>query len=126
MDTSPNFTKLRIWQLAHELTLQVYRISKVFPSHEQYALTSQIHRAAISVESNIAESHGRYHYQDSIKFLIDSRGSAHEVQTQLLIAKDLNYGNSNKIDNMVKQYTELVKQTNSLISYKRERKTKLT
>lgn len=118
----PNFTKLRIWVLFHELTLKIYKISISFPKQEQYNLTSQIRRAVVSVESNISESHGRYHYSDSVNFLINSRGSAHEVQTQLMIVSDLGYANKPIANSLVDKYTELIKQINSLISYKRKNK----
>ena len=126
MENRPDFTKLRIWQIAHELALEIYKISGKFPQEEKYGLISQIRRAAVSVESLIAEGHGRYHYADSIKFLIDARGSAYEVQSQLLIAVDLKYCNKSLATSVVGKYTELVKQVNSFINYKRNSKVGLT
>jgi len=85
------FTDLEVWKEAHNLTLQIYKITKNFPKEEQYGLTSQIRRAAISVESCIAEGFSRFHYKDRAKFYYNSRGSLSEVETQLRIAKDLSF-----------------------------------
>lgn len=122
MDELPSFTRLRVWQIAHKLSLQVYRVTGRFPVEEKYGLTSQARRAAVSVESNIAESYGRYHYADATKFLIDGRGSSYEVQTQLLLAIDLGYPGKTDIQSIIEEYTQLIKQINSLIAYKRGKK----
>lgn len=126
MENRPDFVKLRIWQLAHKLTLIVYKITSRFPSEEKYGLTSQLRRAVVSVESLIAEGHGRYHYADSIKFLIDARGSAFEAQSQLLIALDLKYSTKKEIEPVIESYTDLIKQINALVSYERKSKESLT
>lgn len=85
------FTDLEVWKEAHKLTLLVYKITASFPKSEQYGLISQLRRAAVSVESCIAEGFSRYHYKDRLRFYYDSRGSISEVQTQFLIAKDLKF-----------------------------------
>ena len=85
------FTDLEAWKEAHKLTLLIYRISKNFPREEMYGLTSQIRRAAISIESCIAEGFCRYHYKERLNFYYDARGSIGEVQSQSLTAKDLQY-----------------------------------
>jgi four helix bundle protein len=80
---------LIVWQRAIELVTTVYRVSQSFPSSEQYGLTSQVRRAAVSVPSNIAEGYGRGTSQDYLRFLRMARGSLFEVDTQLLIATNL-------------------------------------
>lgn len=85
------FTDLEVWKESHKLTLLVYRATKKFPKDETFGLTSQIRRAVVSIESNIAEGFSRYHFKDRLNFYYQSRGSASEVQTQLIIAKDLKY-----------------------------------
>ncbi|MEK7521609.1 MAG: four helix bundle protein [Patescibacteria group bacterium] len=79
MSAGKDFTDLRIWKKAHELTIRIYELTKKFPREEIYGLTSQLRRAAVSVESCIAESYGRFHINDVVHFLIDSRGSLYEV-----------------------------------------------
>jgi len=86
-----SFTDLKAWQEAHKLVLMIYKISKSFPKEEIFGLTSQIRRAAISITSNIAEGFSRKSYLEKIQFYFTSLGSLSEVQSQLLIAKDVNY-----------------------------------
>lgn len=117
-----NFTDLRIWQKAHELTLRIYKLTAKFPKEERYGLVSQLRRAAVSVEANIAESHGRYHYADVVNFLLDSRGSIFEVQDELMIAKDLGYGEKSEIEKLIDEYSILARQVNRYISFKRSKK----
>ncbi|MEK7502282.1 MAG: four helix bundle protein [Patescibacteria group bacterium] len=92
------FTDLEVWKEAHKLTLLVYKITTSFPKAELYGLISQLRRAAVSVESCIAEGFSRYHYKDRLRFYYDSRGSISEVQTQFLIAKDLKFVSKEEFD----------------------------
>ena len=71
-------TKLKAFHAADELVVLVYQASRSFPREEQFGLTSQMRRAAVSVPANIAEGYGRYHYLDKIKFYYNSRGSLYE------------------------------------------------
>jgi four helix bundle protein len=82
---------LRVWQLAMDLVVEVYAVTKQFPDSEKYGLGSQMQRAAVSVPSNIAEGAGRESNADFLRFLTISRGSLSELETQLLIAQRLNY-----------------------------------
>jgi len=85
------YTELFVWQKAMELVTSVYRETRNFPKEEIYGLTSQIRRSAVSIPSNIAEGFGRKSQQDFIRFLKISMGSLFELQTQLRIAKNLEY-----------------------------------
>lgn len=85
-----NLKELKIWQKAMDLTTEVYQLSDDFPKEEKYGLTSQIRRSAVSIPSNIAEGAGRNSNKEFAHFLAVSNGSAYELQTQLLIAKNLN------------------------------------
>ncbi|MEI8249413.1 MAG: four helix bundle protein [Candidatus Taylorbacteria bacterium] len=85
------FTDLTAWQEAHKLVLGIYRLTKKFPQSEQYALTSQMQRSAISITSNIAEGFGRQSYREKIQFYYISHGSLTELKNQILIARDLHY-----------------------------------
>ena len=85
------FERLRVWQAAHILVLDSYRFTAVFPREEQFGLTAQIRRAAVSIAANIAESAGRNHSLDQAKFLQIAKGSAKEVRSHLLIARDLGF-----------------------------------
>lgn len=114
-----DFRQLEIWKEAHKLTIEIYKLTNKLPKSELFVLTSQIRRAALSVESNIAEGEGRYHKADRIKFFVDSRASGKEVQTQLLVTKDLYEHISNQAENLFERYEVLVKRITSLINYRR-------
>jgi len=75
------------------MSLAIYRLTSGFPKEELYGLTSQMRRAGVSVASNIAEGYGRMSTGEYKQFLGMARGSNSEVQTQLVIARELGYGN---------------------------------
>ena len=87
-----SFRNLVVWQRAIELNVAVYKLSATFPASEQFGLTQQIRRAAVSVASNIAEGYGRSTKGEYILFLGHARGSNCEVQTQLEISRQLGMG----------------------------------
>jgi four helix bundle protein len=86
-----DFRDLLVWQKAHKLTLEIYKFSADFPESENYGLSSQIRRAAVSVTSNIAEGFGRKSLKEKDQFLAIAHGSLYEVESQTEIAKDLTY-----------------------------------
>ncbi|MSQ58922.1 MAG: four helix bundle protein [Betaproteobacteria bacterium] len=83
--------RLLAWQKTMELVTEVYKISAVFPREDLYGLTSQIRRAAVSVPSNIAEGVARQGSKEYLHFLTVARGSLSELETQLLVARNLGY-----------------------------------
>lgn len=85
------FTDLNAWKEAHSLVLEIYRLTKLFPREELYALIDQLRRAAISIVSNIAEGFSRESYKEKVQFYAVAKGSLTEVQSQLLVARDLAY-----------------------------------
>jgi four helix bundle protein len=97
MTTVKSFRDLVVWQRAVELCLALYKLTQEFPREEVYGLTSQLRRAGVSVASNIAEGFGRRSRPDYRSFLRVARGSVLEVQTQLVIARQLHYGNPGKM-----------------------------
>jgi four helix bundle protein len=97
------FTDLEVWKEAHKLTLLIYKYTSLFPKHELFGLVSQLRRAAVSIESCIAEGFSRYHFKDRLNFYYDARGSIAEVQTQSIISKDLTYMNIIQFDQVIKQ-----------------------
>src|SRR3990167_8883985 len=109
------FTKLHVWQKAHKLTIKIYMLTNKLPKSEQFGLISQLRRAAVSVESNIAEGEDRYTVADKNNFFVNSRASCSEVRTQLLIVYDLHKQLSNESQKLEKEYQILAKQINSLI-----------
>jgi four helix bundle protein len=86
-----NFKELHIWKMSMELIKDIYQLTKSFPKEELFCLTSQIRRSALSIPSNIAEGSGRGSNAQFVQFLNYAQGSAFELETQLLVAKMLNY-----------------------------------
>lgn len=86
-----NFRQLSIWKRAHSFALEVHRCTGSFPVTERYGLAAQMRRAAISVVSNIAEGCGRHHDRELAYFLRIARGSVRELESQLLLSRDLGY-----------------------------------
>lgn len=91
-----NYKDLKVWKEAIQLTLSIYSLSAHFPSEEKFGLTSQIRRAAVSVPSNISEGSGRNSDGEFKQFLGMANGSLCEVETQLIIAEELNFVNDNE------------------------------
>jgi four helix bundle protein len=96
-----SFRDLVVWQRAMQLTEAVYRLTRDFPRDEQFGLTSQIRRSAVSIPSNIAEGQGRASVGEFKQFLGVARGSTCEVQTQLEIARTLKFGSPKSIDEAI-------------------------
>ncbi len=110
-----SFTELIAWQEGHKLVLQVYEITKQFPKEEQFGLTNQLRRAAVSITSNIAEGFSRNSYKEKLQFYSVSLGSTTEVQNQLLIARDLQYITKEVFSEIAEQAIKVNKITNGLI-----------
>ena len=111
------FRRLNVWNKAHELTLEIYKVTSQFPKEELYALTSQMKRAA-SIGANIAEGCGRGSDADFTRFLFIAVGSASELESHLILAKDLkflsedNYTRLDALNSEVKRMlTALIKRT---------------
>lgn len=85
------YRDLVVWQKSIQLVKQIYLATKNFPREELYGLTSQLRRAAISISSNIAEGKGRFSTPDLLHFFTQARGSLLEVETQIIIAQELEY-----------------------------------
>ena len=118
-----NFENLKIWQEAHRLMLEIYKLSSRFPKTESYCLRDQLRRAALSVPANIAEAHGRYHYLDKAKFLYNARGSIDETRSHLMAARDLKYIDQLNFDKLNIEYLGLIKGLNAFITAVKNRKT---
>lgn len=87
-----SYRELIVWQRAIELTVALYKLTASFPREEIYGLTAQLRRAGVSIASNIAEGYGRTTKGEYKSFRGMARGSALEVQTQLVIARELGFG----------------------------------
>jgi len=111
-----SWNDLKVLKKAHELVLQIYKITKKYPNDEKYRLIDQICRAASSVPTNIAEGHGRKTKKEFIQFLTISRGSVEEVKYLLLLSKDLNFISSELYLELIYGYDQVGKMLNGLIN----------
>ena len=111
---------LKVWQEAMDLVKMIYQSSSSFPESENFGLKSQIRRAAISVPSNIAEGAARTSAKEFLQFLSISRGSLSEVETQMLISKNLGY--LKNPDHVMEQIDKVFGLLGGLINSLRERK----
>ncbi len=110
-----SFEDLRVWQNAMNFVSSIYRASKTFPREEMYGLTSQLRRAAMSIPNNIAEGKGYRTDKDFVRFLYMSRGSCHEVQCTLMIARDLGYLELTEFKKLRQQVDYIGRELNNLI-----------
>lgn len=91
-EPAKNFQDLIVWQKAHALVLEIYRLTRTFPKEETYGLTSQLRRAAVSVPANIAEGFKKRGRNDKARFLNIAQGSLEETRYYLMLVNDLGYG----------------------------------
>lgn len=106
---------LTVWQRAIDLTVCIYRLTRGFPKDELYGLVSQMRRASVSVASNIAEGRGRLNTAEFRQFLGIALGSVFELKTQLVVARRLELGSEQAINEAAKLSEEVSKMLTSLI-----------
>jgi four helix bundle protein len=109
------FTDLNAWKEAHKLVLGVYKLTKTFPNDEQFALTSQMRRAVVSISSNIAEGFSRQTKADKLHFYTMAHGSLTEIQNQLLVSRDIGYAKAAEIQSLADQTVVTHKLLNGLM-----------
>jgi len=107
---------LRIWKIGIEVVKDIYILTKKFPKEELYGLTSQMRRSAISIPSNIAEGFRRYHNKEYRQFLYIALGSCAELETQIIIANELDYINETNKTELIEKIKYICRMTVKLIS----------
>jgi len=110
-----NFYDLDTWKKAHDLVLDVYKVTDNFPKEEKYGLTAQLRRASSSITANIAEGFARYHFKDKIRFYYQARSSVAETQNFFLLSKDLEFAESEICKSLIEKGDEVRKLINGLI-----------
>ncbi len=101
-----NFKKLKIWQKGFQIAKDTYKLTKEFPAEEKYGLTSQVNRASISITSNIAEGSSRRSEKDYFRFIEIALGSCFELESQLLIISELDFGDNEKVNLLLQEIDE--------------------
>lgn len=109
-----DYKELIVWQKSIELVKSIYTLCKVLPKEETYSLSDQIRRCVVSIPSNIAEGSGRNTTKEFIQFLYISLGSACELETQLIIGKEIGYFSD--VSNYLYSVNEIKKMINGLIN----------
>ena len=97
-----------VWQRAHQFVLAVYRATEGFPRQEAYGLTSQLRRAAVSIPANIAEGFKKRGRPDKSRFLNIAQGSLEECRYYLILARDLNYANTEQLNEQLVEISKLL------------------
>lgn len=120
-----SFEDLDVYKMAREFRKKIYELIKKLPAEEKYSLDSQMRRAIISVTNNIAEGHGRYHYQENIQFCRQSRGSLEEIIDDLNVCIDERYFDEDYLNQLKEEGYKLLKKVNSYIKYLRKCKQEL-
>ena len=117
------FEDLEVYQVAREFRKAMYRVARRLPAEEKFALASQIRRAAVSLTNNIAEGHGRFHFLEQIKFMLQCRGSLDELLDDLNICSDENYLPEDDIQKLKSEGWRTHKLINGYIRFLRSRTT---
>ena len=110
-----DFRRLKVWEKAHTLTLNVYRTTATFPREEQYGIISQMRRCSASVAANIAEGCGRTGDAEFHRFLNTAAGSVLELEYFLLLSRDLNFISSEVYEELQEEILEVQRMLASLL-----------
>ncbi len=110
-----NYSKLKVWKKAMNLTVEIYCLTKLLPESERFGLIDQMRRAAVSIPSNIAEGYSRCSDKEFIHFLRISRGSVSELETQIMLCERISYLDSTQLELAQSFCIEIDKMLNSLI-----------
>lgn len=110
------YKELKLWQKSIDLVTRIYLTTKSFPETEKFGLISQINRSAVSIPSNIAEGAGRNSDKEFLQFLSIAHASSFELETQLIISKNLNYLSVEELELLIIQIEEVQKMNYSIQS----------
>jgi four helix bundle protein len=111
-----DFEDLEIYKLAKELANDIYDLTERFPDTEKFGLITQMRRAAVSVFSNIAEGHGRFHYRENVQFSRQARGSLSEIKSQMYFSLDRKFINEDDLKIFLQKFTVLQIKLNNYIN----------
>jgi four helix bundle protein len=117
-----SFTELEAWKQARKIRNLVSQLTKKFPAEEKFRLTDQLTRCSRSIGNNIAEGHGRFHYQDNIRFCIIARGSLSETLDHLIVALDEKFVTEDILQDFEREYDYCLKLINGYLAYLKKKK----
>lgn len=122
MEAAKSFRDLIVWQLAHQLTLCVYRYTKQFPKEELFGLTSQMRRASASVAANIVEGFAKVSDRDKVRFLNIAQGSLEECKYFIFLSKELGFGENKELEEIAEETSKVLTAYRNSIKKRIERK----
>lgn len=111
-----------LYRVAREFRKRIYRLIRQLPSEEKYALANQMRRAALSVSNNVAEGHGRWHYQENIHYCRIARGSTDELIDDFNVCQDEGYGDQALVVELIAEAYNFIRRINGYIAYLRKTK----
>ena len=117
------FEDLEVYQVAREFRKMMHRVARRLPEEEKFALASQIRRTAVSLMNNIAEGHGRFHFLEQIKFMLQARGSLEELLDDLNVCEDEAYLAAQESETLKQEGWRVHKLINGYIRFLRSRTT---
>jgi len=117
--------ELFVWQKSMDLVIKIYNLTKTFPEEERYGLSSQMRRAVVAIPTNIAEGYQRRYIKEYIQFLYIAKGSASELETQLIIAERLDFASLSSIE-IKELLLEILRMLSTLIKKLRSKSQTLT
>src|ERR1700744_1741167 len=112
-----SFTELETWKQARKIRIFISKLTRNFSSEEKYSLTDQIIRCSRSIGNNIAEGHGRYHYQENVRFCIIARGSLTETLDHMIIARDEAFISVETFESFQAEHDQCLKLLNGYIQF---------
>jgi four helix bundle protein len=110
-----SFSEMPVWQKAHELSAEIFKLTLILPRSEDYGLTSQIRKSSNGVSACITEGFGRSSKKDKSNFYVIARGSAFETQNHLLYGNKVGYFESQITNRLFEEYNELIHELNKII-----------
>ena len=110
-----NHKDLVVWKKSMEHVTNIYMVTRDFPKDEVFGIVSQMRRAAVSIPSNISEGYGRLYGKETVKFLSNARGSASELETQIIISRNLGFAADDKLVELQNQIVEILRMLSALI-----------
>ena len=117
-----SFTELETWKQAKKIRMQILELKKTFPSEEKYRLTDQIIRSSRSIGNNLAEGHGRFHYQDNVRFCMIARGSLSETLDHLIVAHEASFITTDTLQSFQIDYDHCLRLLNGYIQHLKRKK----
>ncbi len=110
-----SFSEMPVWKSAFNFVMTIYKTTQIFPTEEKFGLISDMRRAANSITHNIAEGFGRFEKRDKTRFYKIARGSAYELQSQLMVSHGLKYINKEIENSKLSELEIIIKELNSMI-----------